>query len=85
MILLWLILLPMVGGLAAWALGKHPVACRVACLVALGFEVVLLAQLWSGAAAGGTDGLRGPELDATRAGAAVEQSWIAENIWPWTR
>ena len=48
MILLWLILLPMVGGLAAWALDKRPVACRVACLVALAFEVVLLAQLWSG-------------------------------------
>ena len=52
MILLSLIVLHLVGGVAAWALGKHRVACRIACLVALGFELVLLAQLWGAAAAG---------------------------------
>ena len=37
MILLWLIVLHLVGGVAAWALGRHRVACRIACLVALDY------------------------------------------------
>jgi len=81
MILLWLIVLLLVGGVAAWALGSRPVACRVACLVALGFELVLLAQLWLGAAAGGGAGLRAPPLPSAASAAAL--SWIAEGIWPW--
>ena len=84
MILLSLIVLPLVGGVAAWALGKHRVACRIACLVALGFELVLLAQLWSAAAAGDHAGaLARIGASGAGAGAAAEQSWIAEGIWPW--
>jgi NADH-quinone oxidoreductase subunit M len=84
MILLSLIVMHLVGGIAAWALGKHRIACRVACLVALGFELVLLAQLWSAAAAGDHAGvLAQVGVSGAGAGAAAEQSWIAEGIWPW--
>ena len=83
MILAWLIVLHLLGGLAAWTLGRSKLACRVACLVALGFETVLLVQLWGLALAGGhastiaeVGGVSGP-------GAAAEKSWIVESIWPW--
>jgi NADH-quinone oxidoreductase subunit M len=83
MILVSLIVLLLVGGASAWALGKRPVACRVACLVALGFELVLLGELWAAAAGGGAASLRPPELGPLGEGGAIEQSWIAEGIWPW--
>jgi NADH-quinone oxidoreductase subunit M len=88
MILAWLIVLLLVGGAAAWALGRNPLACRVACLVTLGFELVLIGQLWMAAAAeGGASPLRAGGLPASATGpagaGAAAGSWIAEAIWPW--
>ena len=49
MILLSLIVLHLVGGIAAWALGKHRIACRIACLVALGIFLASILYLgWGG-------------------------------------
>jgi NADH-quinone oxidoreductase subunit M len=81
MILVWLIVLPLIGGLAACALGKRPVACRVACLVALLFEAVLLVELWSGAASGVVSAT--PSAAIALAPQAAHGQWIAEGIWPW--
>jgi len=47
MILLWLLLIPAAGGLAAWAAGRRrPARARWISLVALGLDLVLIAGLW---------------------------------------
>lgn len=48
MILAWLIIIPLVGGLAAWPLGrKNAAVTRWISLAALSLDLVLLASLWS--------------------------------------
>jgi NADH-quinone oxidoreductase subunit M len=47
MILLWLLLIPAAGGLAAWAAGRRrPVRARWISLAALGIDLVLIIGLW---------------------------------------
>jgi NADH-quinone oxidoreductase subunit M len=49
MILLWLILIPLIGGLAGWPLGRKNVSLtRWTSLAALALDLVLLAAFWSG-------------------------------------
>ena len=48
MILAWLIIIPLAGGLAAWPLGrKNAAVTRWISLAALSLDLVLLASLWS--------------------------------------
>ena len=48
MILLWLILILLAGGLLAWALERRiPNASRYVSLLALGLDAILVAQLWT--------------------------------------
>ncbi len=47
MILLWLLLIPVAGGLAAWAAGRRrPVSARWLSLAALGLDLILIIGLW---------------------------------------
>ena len=49
MILLWLIIIPLIGGLAAWLFGrKSALAARWLSLAALALDTALLALFWSG-------------------------------------
>jgi len=49
MILAWLIIIPLIGGLAAWLFGrKSDLAARWISLAALALDAVLLALFWSG-------------------------------------
>lgn len=69
MLLAWLIIIPLIGGLAAWILGKRNDAWpRWISLGALVLDVVLLAVLWSG-----------PSSRLTLA----RGTWLAEVNVPW--
>lgn len=69
MILLWLILILLGGGLLAWALERRiPSASRSVSLLALGLDAVLVAQLWT-------------KLNGMPA--AAPGAWIEELQLPW--
>jgi NADH-quinone oxidoreductase subunit M len=69
MILLWLILILLAGGLLAWALERRvPNASRYVSLLALGLDAVLVAQLWTK--------LHGMP-------AAAPGAWMEELLLPW--
>lgn len=72
MILLWLILILLLGGLLAWALDRRiPNASRYVSLGALGLDAVLVTQLWGK--------LNGPLLNAGNA----PGEWIEQIRLPW--
>jgi len=69
MTLLWLIVILLAGGAAAWLLERRSmVLARGACLLALAIDLILVVSLWL--SAGGR-----PE--------AAETAWIAELRWDW--
>jgi NADH-quinone oxidoreductase subunit M len=52
MILLWIVLIPMLAGVAAWAVARqNPTAARWICLIACAIDLVILLTLWSNEAA----------------------------------
>ncbi len=69
MILAWLIIIPLSGGLLAWLLDrKNSTAARWGSLAALALDTILLAGLWS----------------ATPSATALDRSaWLAELSLPW--
>ncbi|MGE5173452.1 MAG: NADH-quinone oxidoreductase subunit M [Betaproteobacteria bacterium] len=69
MILLWLIIIPLLGGLAAWILGhKDSTASRWVSIASLAIDALLLAWLWSESTV---------PLDLSRG------SWLIELNRPW--
>jgi NADH-quinone oxidoreductase subunit M len=69
MTLLWLILIPLAGGLLAWALERRiPNASRYVSLAALILDAVLVAQLWMG---------------LNPAPTAASPAWFEELQFPW--
>ncbi|MEX2300999.1 MAG: NADH-quinone oxidoreductase subunit M [Bryobacterales bacterium] len=72
MILLWLILILLLGGLLAWSLERRiPNASRYVSLIALGLDAVLVTQLWGK--------LNGPLV----APGAMPGIWIEQIRLPW--
>ncbi len=69
MILVWLIIIPLVGGLAAWTLGgKNATLSRWVSLAALGLDLVLLISFWS---------------DLSSRDALGRGTWLIELSRPW--
>jgi NADH-quinone oxidoreductase subunit M len=69
MILIWLIIIPLIGGLAAWLLGnRNALLARWMSLAALAIDAVLLLSFWSNAAI---------HLNLNRG------SWLVEVNEPW--
>jgi NADH-quinone oxidoreductase subunit M len=69
MILIWLIIIPLIGGLAAWLLGnRNALLARWMSLAALAIDAVLLLSFWSNSAS---------QLDLNR------NVWLLEVNTPW--
>ncbi len=69
MILIWLIIIPLIGGLAAWSLGnRNEIRARWISLAALVIDAILLISFWSNAAV---------QLDLTHG------AWLIEVSRPW--
>ncbi len=69
MTLLWLIVVLLGGGVAAWLLDRRsPLWARAACLVALAIDLVLVARLW---------------LSTVRPPGVPGSPWIAALRWDW--
>ena len=70
MILFWIVLLPVLGGVAAWIAGRVKAAlARWLSLAALGLDLVLVLGVWLGRF---RDFAQGPP-----------QRWVLELRWPW--
>jgi NADH-quinone oxidoreductase subunit M len=70
MILIWFMLIPLVGGLAAYLAGRtNGRACRWIALAAMGFDLALAVLVWADRAA---------LVQMTGGGA-----WLAQVSWPW--
>ncbi len=70
MMLLWLILVPLAGGVAAWILGRRlPAAARWVSLAAMLLDLLLSIGLWIG------------HSGAT--GAGSQEAWFTTFRWPW--
>ena len=69
MILIWLILIPLLGGLAAWIIGnRNANLSRWISLAALALDLVLLASLWS---------------DPSSMAAITNGTWLLDRKWDW--